>query len=178
MKNTLDIKNSDDKKSFLNRKRKSTSKNKTKNIDFDYLQTNHDLENENEKFSKIIKDNIFLLSKNEEITQEEKKKYLCNLNNLIQSLPKNLTTKFFYKENITKEKLMFLLLNLFKEELENQEINRNKLFYFRLKTMIKKKEIKNFWLNFLKLLGIGDWGLGIGDWGLANPQSPIPNPHY
>jgi len=30
-------------------------------------------------------------------------------------------------------------------------------------------------------LGIGDWGLGIGDWGLgigANPQSPIPNPHY
>jgi len=25
-------------------------------------------------------------------------------------------------------------------------------------------------------LGIGDWGLGIGDW--ANPQSPIPNPHY
>jgi len=34
--------------------------------------------------------------------------------------------------------------------------------------------------NFLKKLGIGDWGLGIGDWGLgigANPQSPIPNPH-
>jgi len=30
-------------------------------------------------------------------------------------------------------------------------------------------------------LGIGDWGLGIGDWGLgigANPQSPIPNPHF
>jgi len=30
-------------------------------------------------------------------------------------------------------------------------------------------------------MGIGDWGLGIGDWGLgigANPQSPIPNPHY
>ena len=25
-------------------------------------------------------------------------------------------------------------------------------------------------------LGIGDWGLGIGDW--ANPQSPIPNPHF
>jgi len=27
----------------------------------------------------------------------------------------------------------------------------------------------------------GDWGLGIGDWGLgigANPQSPIPNPHF
>jgi len=22
----------------------------------------------------------------------------------------------------------------------------------------------------------GDWGLGIGDW--ANPQSPIPNPHF
>jgi len=30
-------------------------------------------------------------------------------------------------------------------------------------------------------MGIGDWGLGIGDWGVgigANPQSPIPNPHY
>jgi len=30
-------------------------------------------------------------------------------------------------------------------------------------------------------LGIGDWGLGIVDWGLgvgANPQSPIPNPHF
>ena len=25
-------------------------------------------------------------------------------------------------------------------------------------------------------MGIGDWGLGIGDW--ANPQSPIPNPHF
>jgi hypothetical protein len=34
-------------------------------------------------------------------------------------------------------------------------------------------------LNFLKKVGIGDWGLGIGDWGLGigpNPQSPIPNP--
>ncbi len=32
-------------------------------------------------------------------------------------------------------------------------------------------------INFLKLMGIGDWGLGIGDWGLGpipNPQSPIP----
>jgi len=30
-------------------------------------------------------------------------------------------------------------------------------------------------------MGIGDWGLGIGDWGVgasANPQSPIPNPHW
>jgi len=25
-------------------------------------------------------------------------------------------------------------------------------------------------------LFFGDWGLGIGDW--ANPQSPIPNPHF
>ena len=33
--------------------------------------------------------------------------------------------------------------------------------------------------NFIKFLGIGDWGLGIGDWGLGigpNPQSPIPHP--
>jgi len=32
------------------------------------------------------------------------------------------------------------------------------------------------YLNFLNILGIGDWGLGIGDWGLGpipNPQSPI-----
>jgi hypothetical protein len=32
---------------------------------------------------------------------------------------------------------------------------------------------------FMRILGIGDWGLGIGDWGLGpipNPQSPIPNP--
>ena len=32
---------------------------------------------------------------------------------------------------------------------------------------------------YLRLLGIGDWGLGIGDWGLGpipNPQSPIPHP--
>ena len=35
--------------------------------------------------------------------------------------------------------------------------------------------IRDF-LNRIKLLGIGDWGLGIGDWGLGigpNPQSPI-----
>ena len=35
-------------------------------------------------------------------------------------------------------------------------------------------------MNFIKKLGIGDWGLGIGDWGLGigpNPQSPIPNPN-
>jgi len=34
-------------------------------------------------------------------------------------------------------------------------------------------------INFIQLMGIGDWGLGIGDWGLGpipNPQSPIPNP--
>jgi len=32
-------------------------------------------------------------------------------------------------------------------------------------------------INYLILLGIGDWGLGIGDWGLGpipNPPTPIP----
>jgi len=41
---------------------------------------------------------------------------------------------------------------------------------------LKKNEIK--FVNFEKIMGIGDWGLGIGDWGLGpipNPQSPIPN---
>ena len=40
------------------------------------------------------------------------------------------------------------------------------------------RKIINY-LNYLFLLGIGDWGLGIGNWGLGpipNPQSPIPNP--
>jgi len=31
-------------------------------------------------------------------------------------------------------------------------------------------------INIYNYMGIGDWGLGIGDW--ANPQSPIPNPHF
>jgi hypothetical protein len=38
--------------------------------------------------------------------------------------------------------------------------------------------IKNF--NYLKSMGIGDWGLGIGpnpQSPIPNPQSPIPNPH-
>jgi len=43
--------------------------------------------------------------------------------------------------------------------------------------MLKKRfQIK---FIFIKIMGIGDWGLGIGDWGLGigpNPQSPIPNP--
>jgi len=37
----------------------------------------------------------------------------------------------------------------------------------------------NYFIKYIKILGIGDWGLGIGDWGLGpipNPQSPIPNP--
>jgi len=36
-------------------------------------------------------------------------------------------------------------------------------------------------LNFIKKMGIGDWGLGIGDWGLGpipKPQYPIPTTHY
>ena len=32
--------------------------------------------------------------------------------------------------------------------------------------------MKNFKLNLIVYLGIGDWGLGIGD----SAQSPIPNP--
>jgi len=32
--------------------------------------------------------------------------------------------------------------------------------------------LENILKDFLRGLGIGDWGLGIGDWA----QSPIPNP--
>ena len=38
-----------------------------------------------------------------------------------------------------------------------------------------RKKIIELLKNFIKNMGIGDWGLGIGDWGLGpipNPQSP------
>jgi hypothetical protein len=46
-----------------------------------------------------------------------------------------------------------------------------KNYYFYI--FIYLKITINILINFLRIMGIGDWGLGIGDWGLG----PIPNPH-
>ena len=38
--------------------------------------------------------------------------------------------------------------------------------------------MKDYNIDYLCVLKLGDWGLGIGDWAqspIPNPQSPIPN---